>query len=201
MKSIQKVIKNKNRLIDVKDPEKPESNSISEIFVQHHSGKLIYLVKDLNNKNIIELVQQITPLIYYLISRFKNEEENLLKELVIKLEFPPNKEPLKFSRGFKINDENPLNSIKEFIKDFKTEGYFITFAKRFNLQIKLKTKKLETKNPETEDSETIENLENRIMNFFLPDCVKRRMGEIINEAMVKQHMEAKKERINLEKNF
>ena len=78
MKSLEKVIKLKIRLNDVK---KPESNSINEVFTQHHTGKkLIYLVKNLNNKNIIELVQQITPLIYHLISRFKNEEENLLKK-------------------------------------------------------------------------------------------------------------------------
>ena len=94
MKSLQNVIKNKSRLSDVKTPE---SNSISEVFTQHHTGeKLIYSVKDLNNKNIIELVQQITPLIYHLISRFKNEGENLLKKLVINLEFPPNKELLNF---------------------------------------------------------------------------------------------------------
>ena len=79
MKSLEKVIKLKNRLVDVK---KPESNSISEVFTQLHTGKkLIYLVKNLNNKNIIELVQQITPFIYHLISRFKNEEENLFKKI------------------------------------------------------------------------------------------------------------------------
>ena len=148
----------------------------------------------MNNKNIIELVQQITPLIYHLISRFKNEEENLIKKLVINLEFPPNKELLNFSRVFKINDENPLNSIKEFIKDSKTEGYFITFTKHFNLQIMLEK-------PETERPVTIESEEEWITNFFLPDCVKRRMEEIAHEAMAKQLMEERKERINLEKSF
>ena len=81
MKSLQKVIKNKNRLIDVK--KKTGSNSISEVFTQYHSGKkLIYLVKNLNNKNIIELIKQITPLIYHLISRPRkeNEEEILFKK-------------------------------------------------------------------------------------------------------------------------
>ena len=146
MKSLEKVIKLKSRLIDV---TKPESNSISVVFTQHHtSKKLIYLVNDLNNKNIIELVQQIAPLIYHLISRYRNEEG---KSLVINLEFPPSKALLNFPREFKINDENPLNSIKEFIKDFKPEGYFITFTKHFNLQINLK-------NPETEELETEEPL-------------------------------------------
>ena len=129
MKSLEKVIKLKGRLIDVR---KPETNSIQEIFVQHHEGKLIYLVKDLNNKNIIELVQQITPLIYYLHSKYRNEEG---KSLSIKLNFPPDKAQVNFKRRFKINEYHPLNSIKQFIKDFKTEGYFITFTKHFSLQI------------------------------------------------------------------
>ena len=55
IQSLEKVIKLKSRLIDVR---KPETNSISEIFVQHHEDeKRIYLAKDLNSKNIIELVQ------------------------------------------------------------------------------------------------------------------------------------------------
>ena len=107
MKSLEKVIKLKSRLIDVR---KPETNSISEIFVQHHeSEKLIYLAKDLNNKTIIELVQQITPLIYHLISKYRHEEE---KSLGIELKFLPNKPSLSFKRTFKINDESPLNLSK-----------------------------------------------------------------------------------------
>ena len=193
MKSLEKVIKLKSRLIDVR---KPETNSISEIFVQYHEGeKLIYLAKDLNNKNIIELVQQITPLIYYLISKYRNEEE---KSLGIKLKFPPNEPSLHFKRTFKINDENPLNSIKKFVKDFKTEGYFLTFTKHFNLQIFLedpKTKK------ETEIPNTIESAEEWLMNYFLPECVEKRIEEMAQEHMIKQHIENKKERINTEKAF
>ena len=171
MKNLEKVIKLKSRLIDVR---KPETNSISEIFVQYHEGeKLIYLAKDLNNKNIIKLVQQITPLIYYLISKYRNEEE---KSLCIKLEFVPIKPGLYFKRTFKINDENPLNSIAEFVKDFKTEGYFLTFTKHFNLQIFLKDPKTEE---ETERPDTIEGVEERFMNYFLPECVMRRMQEIV----------------------
>ena len=194
MKSLVKVIKNKIRLIDVQKPEsnEPGSNSISEVFTQHlnNGKKPIYLVKNLNNKNIIELLQQITPLFYYSISRLKNEEENLLKEIVINLEFPPSKKALSFLEGFKINDENPLNSFKKFIKKFKTEGYFITFTKHFNLLIL----------PKNKISETFKNSESEILNFFLPDCVKRGMEEIAGEAMGKKLMEFKKKMINLEKN-
>ena len=64
MKSLEKVKENKIRLVDVKNPEsnEPGSNSISEVFTQHlkNGTKPIYLVKNLNNKNIIELLQQIT---------------------------------------------------------------------------------------------------------------------------------------------
>ena len=116
---------------------------------------------------------RITMLFYYLISRLKNEEENLLKEIVINLEFPPSKKAFSFLEGFKFSDEIPLNSFKKFIKEFKTEGYFITFTKHFNLLILLKT----------EIPETFENSESEILNFFLPDCVKRRMEEIAGEAM------------------
>ena len=77
--------------------------------------------------------------------------------MVINLEIPPSKALLNFPREFKINDENPLNSIKEFIKDFKTKGYFITFTKHFNLQIILKNP--ETEEQETEEPETIESAE------------------------------------------
>ena len=192
MKSLEKVIKLKSRLIDVK---KPETNSISEIFTQYHNGeKLIYLVRDLNDKNIIELVQQITPLIYYLISKNRNEEE---KSLIISLEFPPSEALLNFPKEFKINDENPLkNSIKEFIKDFKTEGYFITFTKNFNLHIILKTEESETERPDTTES-----AEEWIRNFMMPECVTRRKEEIAYEAFNKQNLELKKERINLGKTF
>ena len=193
MKSLEKVVKQKSRLIDVR---KPETNSISEIFVQYHEcEKLIYLAKDLNIKNIIELVQQITPLIYYLISKYRNEEET---SLCIKLEFIPNKPYLYFKRTFKINDENPLNSIKEFVKDFKSEGYFLTFTKHFNLQIFLEDPKTEKK---PERPNTIEGAEEWLMNYFFPECVKKRMEEIAQEDMIKQHIENKKERINTEKAF
>ena len=97
-----------------------------------------------------------------------------------------------FKREFKINDENPLNSIKEFVKDF------ITYTKHFNLQIFLEDPKTEE---ETETLDTIESAEEWLRIFFLPECVQRRAQEIAQEAMIKQHIENKKERINTEKNF
>ena len=90
-------------------------------------------------------------MIYYLISQYRNEEE---KSLGIELKFLPNKPSLSFKRTFKINDQNPLNSIKEFVKDFKTESYFLTFTKHFNLQFFLEDPKTEE---ETEIPDTIES--------------------------------------------
>ena len=135
MKTLEEVIKNKSRLIGGKE----RNYGFCERLLQNHIGKPIYLVDNLNNKNIIELIQEITPLIFHLISRLKNKEENLLRELIIELEFPPNESCLKFSRKFKINDENPFHSIKNFIKDFEDEGYFLTFSQHFNLIILLKS--------------------------------------------------------------
>ena len=85
MKTLEEVIKNKSRLIGGKE----RNYSWLERIVQNSIGKLVYLVNNLNNENIIELIQEITPLIYYLISSLKNKEENLLRELIIEIEFPP----------------------------------------------------------------------------------------------------------------
>ena len=130
---------------------KKEITVFFERKVQSSLGKPVYLVDNLNDKNIIELIQEITPLIYYLISRLKNKEENLLRELIIELEFPPCESPLTFSGRFKINDENPLISIKNFIKDFEDDGYFLTL--RFNLLFLLKSQNSEEREENEEESE------------------------------------------------
>ena len=91
MKTIEKVIKNKSRLIC----GKIRNYTLLDLILR--TGRPVYLVDNLNDKNIIELIQEITPLIYHLISRLKNKEENLLRELIIELEFPPCESRLKFS--------------------------------------------------------------------------------------------------------
>ena len=40
-----------------------------------------------------------------------------------------------------------------------------------------------------------------IENYFLPECVTRRIRELTYESIIEQHIENKKERINLEKSF
>ena len=107
----------------------------------------------------MELIQEITPLIYYLISRLKTKEENLSRELIIKLEFPPCESDLTFGGRFKINDENPLNSIKNFIKDFEDEGHFTTFTRHFNFFYLLKNQNSEPLKEESEEESEAESEE------------------------------------------
>ena len=77
MKTLEEVIKNKNRLIGGKE----RNYSWLERIVQNPiTCKPVYLVDNLNDKNIIELIQEITPLIYYLIRSLKNKEKKLLRE-------------------------------------------------------------------------------------------------------------------------
>ena len=100
-----------------------------------------------------------------MISRLKNKEENLLRELIIELEFPPSESCLNFNGKFKINNENPLNSIKNFIKDFEDEGYFLTFSRHFNLIFLLKSQNSEPlEESEGEVSPLSPPLKSRLLN-------------------------------------
>ena len=135
------------------------------------------MVDNLNDKNIIELIQEITPLIYHLISRLKNKEENLLRELIIKLEFPPNEESLTFNRKFKINDENPLIPLKKLLKILKMKVIFLPFSRNFNLLFLLKSQNSEPlrENEEEREKENEEEREEPVINteqtFKENECV------------------------------
>ena len=82
----------------------------------------------------------------------------------------------------------------------KNKGYFFTFIKHFNLQIRLKTEEPETEEV-TEEPETEEVTEEPIIKFLLPDCVKRRLDELAREYVTNEHKEIQNKRINLEKKF
>ena len=84
MKTLGEVIKNKSRLIGGKE----RNYGFWERLLQNHIGKPIYLVDSLNNKNIIELFQEITPLIYHLISRLKNKERKFIKRINYRTRIP-----------------------------------------------------------------------------------------------------------------
>ena len=143
-----------------------------ELLTKHLYGiKLIYEAGNLNNKNIIELMKEITPLFYYIISEYQreNEEEHLMKKFFITIYFSQNGKLIEVKDCFKLNDENPLTSIKNFIRNLKNRGYFYTFIKHFNFQIRLKTEEPEAEEPEEELTTEEEEV---ILNLYLPDCVK-----------------------------
>ena len=153
MKTLEEVIKNKNRFTD----GKKKKCGFWKSHIRHIvTGEPIYTVNNLDHKNIIELIQEAAPLIYFLISRFKNEEKNTLRELCIDLEFPPNDGALTFKRKFKINDENPLKLINEFIQDFEKGGCFLTFTRNFNFVILLISNEESEKESEEENEEESE---------------------------------------------
>ena len=77
MKTLEEVIKNKKRLIGGKE----RNYGFWERLLQNPIGKPVYLVDNLNDKNIIELIQEITPLIYYFISSLKNEKRKFVKRI------------------------------------------------------------------------------------------------------------------------
>ena len=172
MKSLEDVIKNKNRFINGKKNKYGFWESRIQRII---TGKPIYTVNNLDHKNIIELIQEATPLIYFLISRFKNEEKNTLRELGIDLKFPPDDGAITFKRKFKINDEKPLKLINEFIQDFEEESYFLTFTRNFNFIILLIPNDSETLEESEEESEEENEEETQIINiektFKSNECV------------------------------
>ena len=97
--------------------------------------------------------------------------------MIIELEFPPSESCLKFSGKFKINDENPLNSIENFIKDFEDEGYFLTFSRHFNLIFLLKSqnsgplKESEEEREEENEEKREEPVINTEQTFKENECV------------------------------
>ena len=134
MKTTEEVIKNKNRLIAGRE----RYYSFSERLLQTQVGKPIYIVDNYYCKNTIELVKEITPLVYYIISILKTEEENLDKELILLIEFPNSNGVVRVDGRFMIDDENVLACLANSIKDLEDDGYHVTFTQNFELHFLLK---------------------------------------------------------------
>ena len=102
MKTIEEVIRNKNRLIAGRE----RYNSFPDQLLTPHVVKPVYIIDDYYCENTNELVKEITPLVYYIISILKTEEENLDKELIILIEFPSFNGVVRVGGRFMIDDEN-----------------------------------------------------------------------------------------------
>ena len=117
--------------------------------------------------NIVEFIKLITPLLSYIISILKQEQEYMDKQLILKLEFPISEGGIKIEGAFKVNDDNVLKTIRTYIEDFENEGYYMKFTKRFNAYILIKDI-----NTDDQDDEMpiIKNI-NINRTFKLDECV------------------------------
>ena len=79
MKTIEEVIRNKSRLIAGRE----RYNGFTCELLTPHRVKPTYIIDNYYCENTSELVKEISPLVYYIISILKTEEENLDKELII----------------------------------------------------------------------------------------------------------------------
>ena len=117
--------------------------------------------------NIVEFIKLITPLLSYIISILKQEQEYMDKQLILKLQFPISEGGIKIEGAFKVNDDNVLKTIRTYIEDFENEGYYMKFTKRFNAYILIKDI-----NTDDQDDEMpiIKNI-NINRTFKLDECV------------------------------
>ena len=135
MKSLEEVILNKFLVLKRVD----RYYSFSERLEQDEvTGRPIYVIDNINIDNMIEFIKLITPLLCYIISILKQEQENMNKKIIIKLEFPISEGVIKLHGTFKVNDDNVLKTIRTYIEDFEDEGYYMKFTKRFNAYILIK---------------------------------------------------------------
>ena len=171
MKTTEEVIKNKNRLIAGRE----RYYSFSERLLQIQVGKPIYIVDNYYCKNTIELVKEITPLVYYIISILKTEEENLDKELILLIEFPNFNGVVRVDGRFMIDDENVLACLANSIKDLEDDGYHVTFTQTFELHFLLKDQFLldyeDEIEEETQEKQKEEKKINTSKSFKSDDCV------------------------------
>ena len=84
------------------------------------------------------MFKEIAPLVYYIISILKIEEENLDKELIILIGPPSFNGVIRVGGRFMIDDENVLACLANSIKDLEDEGYHVTFTQNFELHFVLR---------------------------------------------------------------
>ena len=83
------------------------------------SGRPIYVIDNINIDNIVDLIKLITPLLNYIISVLKHEQEYIDKELVIKLEFPVSEGCIEIQGAFKVNDDKCFKNYSNIYRRFR----------------------------------------------------------------------------------
>ena len=102
MRPLEKVIHNK--FVVCKGVNK--SYSIRERLIQKIVGKPVYTIDNMKIDNIVELMEIFTPLICYIMTLLKQEQENINKHVRMKLEFPISDVSIELDDVFKVNDDN-----------------------------------------------------------------------------------------------
>ena len=166
MKSLEEVIQNKFLVLKGVN----RYYSFSERLEQEEvTGRPIYVIDNMKIDNIVEFIKLITPLLSYIISILKHEQEYMDKQLILKLEFPISEGGIKIEGAFKVNDDNVLKTIRTYIEDFEEEGYYMKFTKRFNAYILIKD--IEEDSDDEDDEMPIMKNININKTFKLDECV------------------------------
>ena len=166
MKSLEEVIQNKFLVLKGVD----RYYSFSERLEQEEvTGRPIYVIDNMKIDNKVEFIKLITPLLSYIISILKHEQEYMDKQLILKLEFPISEGVIKIQGAFKVNDDKLLKNIRTYIEDFEDEGYYMKFTKRFNAYILIKDID-DGSDDEDDEMPIIKNI-NINKTFKLDECV------------------------------
>ena len=137
--------------------------------------QLIYETTNLSIRNNIELLERITSLLYYyLISTYQRKIERCVLTTYVDVYFPCSEENIRFKKFFKngYGYDNPLTSIKEYIKDLNEMGYILSFTNPFDLFIQLKTEYIHGREYERIETEEADELQiNAIKSFKSEECI------------------------------
>ena len=128
MNTLERVIRNKfllsknyKRVYDFINP--------SDLTLDELTAFIIY---NMECENVIEFIKLVTPFLCYISSLLKYEDSDLYinNKILVKLEFQESQGEYILD-AFKINDENGIESIREYIEYFN-EGFYLIFTRKFD---------------------------------------------------------------------
>ena len=102
------------------------------------------------------MFERIKSLLYYSICTYQRKHERCALTIYVNDYFPFRDANMRLKEFFigGYEHDNPLTSIKEYIKEFNKRDYIlILFAKPFDLKIRLKTEYIHDERIETEEEE------------------------------------------------
>ena len=113
-----------------------------------------------------------TPLISYIISILKQEQENMDKHLIINLKFTKHEGSVELDDVFKVNDDNVVKTIRDSIRETLDVGYYMKFTYSFHVQFLLKDNCfLNEDKLDNEDNHPFIDILNNTQTFESDKCV------------------------------